>query len=153
MSEEHRDLLAGLKPLIEQSIPFVRRTGLVLEAAEPGRVRMRAPLEGNVNHIGTMYAGALFTLAEVPGGALFLSTFDAERYYPVVKGMEVRFVAPARSDVTVEVTMSPDEVVAVQARAEEVGKADWSWDCELVDADGTVVCRTTNHYQLRRHGT
>ena len=58
----------------EEKIDFVKRCGLKAEQLEPGFVRLRMPLSGNQNHIGTLYAGALFTLAEIPGGALFLTS-------------------------------------------------------------------------------
>ena len=61
----------------EDKIAFVKRMNLKAEVLEPGFVRLRVPLAGNENHIGSMYAGALFTLAEIPGGALFLTSFDA----------------------------------------------------------------------------
>lgn len=147
------DLLATIKPLVEDGIPFVTRAGLTLDHAEPGMVRMTAPAEPNVNHIGTMYAGALFTLAEVPGGALFLATFDAARFYPIIKGMEIRFTRMARGDIHVEMSIPPEEVERVQAEADANGKADFDVDCELVDGDGQVVCVSTNHYQLRAHGS
>jgi acyl-coenzyme A thioesterase PaaI-like protein len=146
------DLLTALAPLLERGFPFVERMGVRLDAIEPGYCRMTAPLEGNGNHIGTMYAGALFTLAELPGGAVFLSTFDASRYYPIVKGMDIRFLKPARTDVSVEVRISTEQVTEIEAAAAAAGKADYSWDCELVDTDGVVVARSTNDYQLRSHG-
>jgi thioesterase domain-containing protein len=147
------DLLANVRPLLEEGFPFVERMGVRLDAIEPGYCRMTAPIDGNGNHIGTMYAGALFTLAELPGGAIYLSSFDAGRYYPVVKGMDIRFLKPATTDISVEVRITPQEVERIQAVAAEMGKADYSWDCELVDADGVVVARSTNDYQLRTHGT
>ncbi len=143
----------NLRPLLEEGFPFVERMGLRLDAIEPGYCRMTAPMEGNGNHIGTMYAGALFTLAEIPGGAIFLSTFDAARFYPIIKGMDIRYLKPARTDISVEVRITQDEVDRIQGLAEEHGKADYSWTSELVDTDGVVVCRTVNDYQLRAHGT
>lgn len=142
-----------LRPLLEEGFPFVERMGLRLDEIEPGRCRMTAPLEGNGNHIGTMYAGALFTLAEIPGGAIFLSTFDAATYYPIVKGMSIRFLKPATTDISVEVSITSEEVQRIQAEASANGKADYSWECELVDTNGLVVCRSTNDYQLRTHGS
>ncbi|MEM7412066.1 MAG: PaaI family thioesterase [Myxococcota bacterium] len=134
-------------------IPFVDRSGLVLEEARRGYVRMRMPLEGNVNHVGMMYAGALFTLAEVPGGALFVSSFDAKQFYPIVKSLDIQFRRPAKSDITVEVSLTDARIEEIAAAAEANGKADYDWECELVDAEGTVVARTTNRYQMRRIGT
>ena len=100
-----------------------------------------------------MYAGALFTLAELPGGAIFLGSFDSTRFYPVVRDMSIRFRRPAASDVWVEVRVSEDFIHAVQAEAEAHGKADYEWTCELKDASGTVVALTKNLYQLRKIGT
>ena len=146
-------LLDQLRPALQEGFPFLSKMGLQLDAIEPGYCKMTAPLEPNVNHIGTMYAGALFTLAEVPGGAIFLSTFDATSYYPIVRGMDIRFLKMATTDISVEVRISQSEVDRIQVEAAEHGKANYSWACELTDTDGVVVATTTNDYQLRRHGT
>ena len=137
------------KAMIEQGIPFAARTGVKVLAMEPGYVKLLMPLEPNINHVGTMYAGALFTLAELPGGAIFLTTFDAGRFYPIIKGMEIKFVKPASTDITVEVRLDPAEAERIQQAANEAGKADYDWECELKDANGNVVCVTSNRYQLR----
>ena len=42
-----------------------------------------------------------------------------------------------------------DEAQRIQKTADEVGKADYDWDCELKDTNGQVVCVTSNRYQLR----
>lgn len=135
--------------MLEEGIAFVARSEVKVLAMEPGYVKMLMPLEPNLNHVGTMYAGALFTLAELPGGAIFLTTFDVGSFYPIIKGMEIKFVKPATTDVTVEVKLDLDEAAKIQAAANEAGKADYDWDCEVKDADGQVVCVTSNRYQLR----
>ena len=109
----------------EEKIDFVKRCGLKAEQLEPGFVRLRMPLSGNQNHIGTLYAGALFTLAEIPGGALFLTSFDVQRFYPLIKEMNLRFRRPATSDITVEARLSDEEITRIQAEAEQNGKAQW----------------------------
>lgn len=135
--------------MIEQGIAFVGRTGVKVLAMERGHVKMTMPLEPNLNHVGTMYAGALFTLAELPGGAIFLTTFDVGKFYPIIKGMDIKFVKPATTDVTVEVHLDLNEAAKIQEKANEAGKADYDWECELKDANGQVVCVTSNRYQLR----
>ena len=70
---------------------------------------MRAPLEGNQNHFGVMYAGVLFSLGELPGGIIYLSTFDTSRFYPLVKEVNIRFTAPTPTDATVEVRISESD--------------------------------------------
>lgn len=138
------------KFVIEKGIAFAGRTEVKVLELEPGYVKMMMPLQPNINHVGTMYAGALFTLAELPGGAIFLSTFDASLFYPLIKGMDIKFVKPASTDITVEVRLSPDEAAKIQERANEAGKADYEWECELKDANGQVVAVSSNRYQLRR---
>ena len=135
----------------EEKIDFVKRCGLKAEQLEPGFVRLRMPLSGNQNHIGTLYAGALFTLAEIPGGALFLTSFDVQRYYPLIKEMNLRFRRPATSDITVEARLSDEEIARIQAEAERNGKADYHLELQLCDASGEVVAQTRALYQLRKH--
>jgi acyl-coenzyme A thioesterase PaaI-like protein len=139
-----------VRQLTEEQILFVKRSGLKTEACEPGFVRLRMPIEGNKNHIGTMYAGALFTLAEIPGGALFMTSFDVQRYYPIVKEMNLRFRRPATGDITVEARMDLQQVEQLQALADTSGKADYNLDLQLCDASGEVVALSQGAYQIRR---
>ena len=107
------------------------------------------PFERNGNHVGTMYAGALFTLAEIPGGALFLSSFDTRRYFPIVTALDIRFLKPATSDVTIAITLPEERITAIAAEADANGKATFTLDGELTTADGTVVATSHGVYQLR----
>jgi len=135
----------------EEKIDFVKRSGLKAEELLPGYVRLRMPLAGNQNHIGTLYAGALFTLAEIPGGALFLTSFDVQRFYPLIKEMNLRFRRPATSDISVEARLDAEEIERIQNEAEREGKAEYRLELQLKDADGQVVAETSALYQLRKH--
>jgi len=137
--------------LVEESIAFVQRMGLKAEVLEPGFVRLRVPLAGNQNHIGSLYAGALFTLAEIPGGALFITSFDTSRFYPVVKEVNLRFRRPAIGDIWVEARLSEDEIQRLQNAATADGKADYFLELQLTDASGQVVAESRGLYQLRTH--
>ena len=68
-----------------------------------------------------------------------MSAFDGTKYYPIVKDMKIRFRRPAKSDITVEVRITPEQVAEIQAEAEANGKADYSWQCELKDESGEVI--------------
>lgn len=135
----------------EEKIDFVKRSGLKAEVLEPGRVCLRMPLQGNQNHIGTLYAGALFTLAEIPGGALFLTSFDAQRFYPIIKEMNLRFRRPASSDILVEASLSQEEIERIQDEAQREGKAEYLLELQLRDISGEVVAESRGLYQLRKH--
>ena len=70
------------------SIPLAKFVGAEVIEMERGYVKMAMPFEQNVNHIGIMYAGSIFTLGELPGGALFFSAFDPTQCYPIVPATE-----------------------------------------------------------------
>lgn len=138
-----------VRQLTEEQIAFVQRSGLKAEVLEVGHVRLRMPLTGNQNHIGSMYAGALFTLAEIPGGALFLTSFDAQRFYPIVKEMNMRFRRPASGDIWVEARLTAEEIQQLQKQATELGKAEYVLQLQLTDESGEVVVESRGLYQLR----
>jgi thioesterase domain-containing protein len=141
-----------IKNRLETTVAFVERMKLKALELKPGYVKLWAPLQGNENHVGGMYAGALFTLAEMPGGALFLTTFDATKYYPVIKEATIRYRRPARTDCTVEVSISESEVQRIREEAERNGKAEFTLECEIKDQHGEVVAMTRGIYQLRAIG-
>lgn len=138
------------RQLTEEQIAFVKRSQLKAEVLERGLVRLRMPLAGNENHIGSMYAGALFTLAEIPGGALFLTSFDTQRFYPIIKEMNLRFRRPAMGDISVEAQLASDDIERLQSEASEQGKAEFVLDLQLRDASGEVVVESRGVYQLRK---
>ena len=139
--------------MIESGIDFVKRAGLKVLELEKGHVVLKLPIEINRSHVGSMYAGALFTLAEIPGGALYLTSFDASKYYPIVKEMTIQFKQPAATDTTITVHISEEEVRQISQEADEKGKADYILEALIKDEQGNVVCKSIGTYQLRKWGT
>jgi thioesterase domain-containing protein len=142
----------ALRRDVEMGIAFVQRSGLKVLEARRGSVKLLMPYRGNENHIGTMYAGALFTLAEVPGGVLYLTSFDTSKFFPVVKELNIQFRRPVTSDVTVEVGLSEEAVTAIEVQAEANGKAEFVLEAELKTEEGTTVAISRGVYQLRSIG-
>ncbi len=138
-----------LKRLSKYVIPFVRRSGVKVLELESGRVLCRMPLKGNVNHIGTMYAGALFTLAEFPGGPLMLATFGMKRFIPIVTKLDLDFVKVAKTDVTIELTLSAPEIERIESETLANGQSEFVVEGELKDINGNVVARSRAVYQMR----
>ena len=149
LSDEQKQLI---KAASDKTFPFVERCGVQTLDVDRGYCKMLMPFAPNVNHVGIMYAGALYTLAELPGGTIYLTSFDTGKFYPIVKDMHIRFRRPATTDVTVEVTLSDEEIARIESTTEEVGKCDFEWDVELKDAKGEVVAIAHNVYQLRKIG-
>jgi len=138
-----------LKDLFRTGIPFAARAGIEAGRMEKEGINLMMPLNPNRNHIGTMYAGALFTLAEMMGGAVAMVYFMEHGLIPIVKGLNIKFVKPAKSDITTEWMMPLDSVEKVIADCKENGKADYTIELELKDKDGVTVAVSEGFYQVR----
>jgi len=141
---------AEMNQHIEQFLPFIKRLGVTVLEAAPGTVTLKLPLAGNENHLGIIYAGSLFSLAELTGGAISLSTFDVEKFYPVAKELSIRYWKPATSDVTVKVTLAPEELGRMKQEVETTGKTEFIVEPQLTAETGVVVATTKATYQIRR---
>ena len=136
-------------PLLEGTIQIIKEMGIHIEEMRDRYVKVVLPLAPNLNHIGTMYAGSLFTVGEYLGGPMFVASFDHTKYYPIVKALSIQYRRPATTDVTVEASLSKEEVAAVQKEADANGKADWKMDLELKDKSGQVCCLMQGVWQMR----
>ena len=113
--------------LTEEQIAFVKRSGLKAEVLEPGHVRLCMPLVGNQN------------------------SFDTERFYPIIKEMNLRFRRPATGDIRVEARLSATLIEQLQDEAAESGKAQYPLTLQLTAEDVEVVAESHALYQLRLH--
>lgn len=137
--------------MIGAAIPFVRRNQFRVLDIRHGEFLGRVSLRKNVNHIGTMYAGAMFLLAEVPGGIIALFEFGGA-YFPILKDLKMSYLKPAKSDLTISIHISHDELESIRATADREGKADFTLNTQLLDHTGEVVAESIANYQLRsRH--
>ncbi len=140
--------------IVEGGIPFSKRAELKALELSPENIKLMMPLKPNVNHVGTMYAGALFTLAEMVGGAVamvyFMGDPKSKGMFPIVKSLNIKFTKPARTDITVEYSMDPKDAEKLISECAEVGKSNYDFNLELKDETGLVVAVTEGFYQLRK---
>ncbi|MFD2228975.1 PaaI family thioesterase [Alkalimarinus sediminis] len=141
--------LATVNRLVGAAIPFAARNQFEVVELKRGYLKAKIPLKGNQNHIGTMYAGALFTLAELPGGIISIFHFDPT-YYPILKELKMTYQKVAKSDVTVEFSLSEHEVSRIEKEASEHGKSPFTLHGKLIDNQGNIVAESEAHYQVRK---
>lgn len=134
----------------QNGVEAIRRTGVQVVEMRERFVRMRMPIDRNTNHIGMMYAGSLFSLGEVIGGALFGASLDYRKYFPIAKELGIRYRRPALTDVTLEAGVSAEAVRALERELEEKGKAEIVLDLELKDAGEEVVALVHGVWQARK---
>jgi len=134
---------------VRTAIPLAGHIGLQVRELSAHRVVLDFPFEGNTNHVGIMYAGVLFSAAEIPPGILSLVRFDPARFYPVIKEMTVAYRRPGRSGVTVVAELPEARAEQIQAEAEATGKSEFVMELEVRDESGEVVMTSRGIYQLR----
>ena len=152
MTADANQVVDMMNGALESTIPIAHKMGVKVVEARPGFAATTVPAEGNGNHFGVIYAGVLFTVAEVLGGIIPLITFDTAKYFPLVKNLEIQFVAMAKSDVRAEASLDDETIARVEAEAAERGKADFTLEAAVTDTDGQTVATTRGLYQLRAFG-
>jgi thioesterase domain-containing protein len=135
--------------MLESTVKIIEKMGIRIVEMQDRHVRVMLPYEPNINHIGSVYAGSLFSVGEYIGGPLYFASFDTTRFYPIVKAVNIQFKRMAVTNMTVEATLSKADVDAIQAEAEAKGKADWKMNLEIKDQAGTVCCLLQGVWQLR----
>ena len=134
------------------TIPTARNMGVRVVEARRGFAAATVPVEGNGNHFGVIYAGVQFTVAEILGGIIALSTFDSSKYFPLVKNVDISFVGMARSELRAQASLDDETIARIEAEAAERGKSDFTLEAVVTDADGKTVATTRGLYQLRAIG-
>ena len=146
VSEEHKDMVNWL----EKTIKIIEKMGMRILEFRKHSVKIILPKAQNMNHIGTVYAGSLFSLADYAGGVLFYASFDRKKYYPVLKEVTIAFKKPGTTDITCEASMPPAQAEQIKKMTDETGKADWVLDLELKDTKGDICCLVHGIFQMRK---
>ncbi|MEA2013928.1 MAG: YiiD C-terminal domain-containing protein [Thermodesulfobacteriota bacterium] len=146
ISDKNRELVTSLEKIIR----IVDKMEMRIEKFEKGSIEVRLPKEPNINHIGTIYAGSLFSLADFTGGILFSTCFNMEKYYTILKEMTITFKRPATTDITIAASLTSDEIETIRKMTDDVGKADRLMEFELKDEKGNVCCTVCGDFQLRK---
>jgi hypothetical protein len=77
---------------------------------------------------------------------------DSDKYFPLVKNVDIKFVGMAKTPLRAEASLDMETIARVEAEAAANGKADFTLDAVVKDADGQVTATTRGLYQLRAHG-
>ena len=114
-----------IQQLINEKVPAAGFFGLEVEDVEEGHVRLRMPFARPAeNHLGIVYAGAIFSLAEIAGGVVMLSVFDTSEVTLIIRRLEIDFVRPSRRDLFCNVQLPEALVDEARANIAAQGNAD-----------------------------
>ncbi len=140
----------ALKAQLSAVVPFASHVGVVLETIGEGEATATlAQTRDTSNHIATMHAGALFTLAEAASGAamagMFLERLAALR--PVAAGSTIAYVRPAKGTITAHAAVEGSRD-ALFAALDGEGKVRFPVNITMQDAEGREVARMSVDWHL-----
>jgi len=148
---QNQDLVEALAA----AVPFNRYLALEYGTVGPGHAEVRLiDREEHRNHVGTLHAGALFSVAEAASGAAFVAAFAEHlaSIVPVVEKAEIRFAAPARGTITAAARLTtPAE--SLLAELDRDGRTRPPVEVRLTDANGKEVAVMTALWNVKRRKT
>jgi thioesterase domain-containing protein len=123
------------------SLPFSQFLGLEL-VTQDGQQRVGLnPQQHHQNHLGTVHAGVIYSLAEIPSGHCLLNEFDlnSDNVLAVVRSATVKYRRPAVGRLTAIGTINAETREKFAAQLSEKGRAFISVQVSVQSAEGDVL--------------
>ncbi|MGO9232421.1 MAG: YiiD C-terminal domain-containing protein [Bryobacteraceae bacterium] len=130
------------------AIPFNRFLGL-----RAGGTALALPADPKYhNHLGTVHAGAQFSLAEAASGQWLLDRFGeaAASYAAVVRHADVKFRRPASGELTAQADAAPEEAERFLETLTRRGRATIGVRVQVLGADGNVTLESAFEWFAQR---
>ena len=92
-----------IKMIMIEAVPFAKYMGIEILQAEEGHAKCGLALRDELkNHLGSMHAGAIYSMAETASGAAMASIFKDQlmTLKPVAASAEVRYLKLAKGNLT-----------------------------------------------------
>src|SRR5437762_35457 len=117
-------------------LPWNRLVGLFADEQS-----LTLPAEGKyLNHVGTVAAGALFSLAEAASGAYLLAHVgtDAGEVVGVVRDGRIKYRKPSKGRIRSRANCAAEVLSKMTADLAGRGRSMITVDVELIDDDGEI---------------
>jgi thioesterase domain-containing protein len=102
-----------IQELLHSKIPITRDMGVRVEDYDGRRLILSAPLEKNVNHLGTAFGGSINTMAVLSGyGLLWLEMQDADECHIVIRHSSISYERPVRGEIRAICVRPEEEALA-----------------------------------------
>ena len=123
-----------LAQLLTSIVPFVKTVGVAVDDIGRGTCTAHLPDRKEIqNHLGTLHAGAAYTLGETASGGVVLSLFADQVQkggFIALKSAEVRHLKAAPGETRAQAQVVGDGK-AIRATFEDSGKVDFPVRVEL----------------------
>jgi acyl-coenzyme A thioesterase PaaI-like protein len=136
--------------LLRQMVPFIETVGLTIDEVGPGTAVARLASRPEVhNHIGTVHAGALYTVGESATGAVVLGLFGDKLpgVFIALKSATVAHTKARPGDLVAHAAVVGD-AKAIRKGYDADGKADFDVAVRF-EVEGTEVAQVTYTWAVR----
>ncbi len=122
-----------------KNIEFVKHLGIKQE----GNSLTLEPREELLNHLGSIHAGALFTLAESQSGLSLIEQFSKTDVKALLRGSSIKYKAEAKSKIKATGHIEPKNIEKFTNQLEKKGRALIDVSVEVLDAEQNSVLTAT----------
>jgi thioesterase domain-containing protein len=136
------DLLRALRAKLRRDMPITKALGLRVVGKEGGGLVLSSPLEPNINHKGTAFAGSLNATATLAGwGTIWLLLREhGIRSHVVIQDSTVHYFRPVTGDFTARCRApAPSAVERLVNAVRRRGRGRIELDVLVADASGDAV--------------
>jgi uncharacterized protein (TIGR00369 family) len=139
-----------------ERMPYNAMLGVRITEMDGGHARGILASRPEVgNHVGTMHAGAQFSLVEAASGAAVSSAFLdlLGKATPLAQGAELTYKRPVKGDAVADAVVSPEEIARVRGELEAQGRARFDVSVTVTDTQGTVATEAVMRWYIRLNRT
>ena len=142
----------NVEKFCKSSVPLFDFLDIKFEFLDDGVICCHLPYDRKVsNHLNSVYAGVLWSIAEVLGGIAFAAN-SVPGYVPLLKSMNIEFKKPAMTDLIAQVRFSDDEALNMKQALENQGRYDFELASNVHDSNGNLVAKGLAVYAIRKMG-
>lgn len=132
------------------AIPYLEPHGLEVTEQMDDHITVKMPFsKALTNHVGSLHASALFTVAETAAGLHAMSVIPGNRAIPLLRGATLNYTRRASGDLTATARVKGDESSRVLADFDAHDRADVDIEVDVVDAENETVFKGTFDYAMR----
>ena len=104
-------LIQQIQELLRSKIPITHALGVKVEDYDGRRLILSAPLDLNVNHLGTAFGGSLHALAVLSSYALLWLELQDSDCHIVIRESSISYERPVRGEIRAVCTRPDEEML------------------------------------------
>lgn len=129
-------------------IKWLKDAGQKFELLEERHVRINVQKDLHLNHVDTIYAGSIFTFAELAGAALLFATYGMKEWIPILRGASIHYASPCTTDLVFDLQLTAEEAAEKIQPVLARGRGDLFLSVPVQDTKGNVIADAEFNYYM-----